>query len=338
MGYIQAIGTAVPPHHLTQEQFSEVYGNLAQSSEIRRKIKFLTAKSAINKRHCIDTDIARLVHLSLDEKLEEYHYEAVNLGYNAIKNNQANEQHKDELTDLITVSCTGMQAPGIEIDLIQKLGLPSDIRRYNINFMGCYASITALRLAKEICSSPGRKVLIVSVELCTLHFQQKFSEDYLLSNSLFADGAASVLVTSEKYSSTVKLIDFESRIIPNSKGEMSWKISPDGFLMTLSSQVPCALKSSLDAKTLFQRNPNQVNWAIHPGGKQIVDGLATTLRLSESDVLHSRAVLREFGNMSSATVLFVLSQMITDQSPKEEIISCAFGPGLTLEACLLQYV
>ena len=339
MSYILDIGTAVPKHAITQEAFSGIYSSMTEDADIQRKIKFLTARSAINKRNCVDPDIKKLVAMSLEEKLATYHSSALELAIEAIKTNPAFDNNKDQITDIIFISCTGMQAPGVEIDLINHFHLPTNIRRYNVNFMGCYAALTGLRMAKDICTTPNRTVLMVSVELCTLHFQNKFIDDYLLSNSIFADGAASVIVSSNNRGARLKLEDFESRLIPNSKNEMSWKISPDGFQMTLSSDVPKSIKTSLDETSLFGKAPSSTGWAIHPGGKQIVDGIKSTLALEESEVAASRKVLLENGNMSSATILFVLKEMLKNKpSDKHELIACAFGPGLTLESALLSYV
>ena len=339
MSFIQHIGTAVPKHSLTQSEFAEIYSSMTEDSDIQRKIKFLTARSAIEKRYCIEPDIKKLLELTLEEKLAAYHTNALELAEEAVTNNPVFSEHNENITDIIFISCTGMQAPGVEIDLIQKLGLSANVRRYNVNFMGCYAALTGLRMAKDICSTPGRSVLMVSVELCTLHFQHQFIDDYLLSNSIFADGAASVIITSEEHKAKYKLEDFESRLLPASKDEMSWKISPSGFLMTLSSDVPKTISKSLTNKQLFDTEANTVGWAIHPGGKQIVDGIKETLGIDETEVTASRKVLLEHGNMSSATILFVLKKMLRDRpSDKEKLIACAFGPGLTLESALLSYV
>lgn len=339
MSYIQHIGTAVPQQFLYQEEFAEIYSSMTEETDIQRKIKFLTARSAIKKRHCVEPNIKKLVNLSLEEKLATYHTNALELAEDAVLDNVAYAEHKGNITDIIFISCTGMQAPGVEIDLIQKLGLSTNIRRYNVNFMGCYAALTGLRMAKDICTTPGRTVLMISVELCTLHFQHQFIDDYLLSNSIFADGAASVIITSEKHNARYHLNDFESRLLPASKDEMSWKISPSGFLMTLSGEVPKTISKSLTEKQLFNKEANSVAWAIHPGGKQIVDGIKGTLNLQEADVISSRKVLSENGNMSSATILFVLKEMMEKKSTdKKELIACAFGPGLTLESALLRYV
>jgi alpha-pyrone synthase len=339
LSYIQHIGAAAPKHSLTQEKFAEIYSSMTEDPDVQRKIKFLTARSAIKKRHCVEPDIKKLIALSLEEKLAKYHSNALALAEEAVHSNLAFKKHKENITDIVFVSCTGMQAPGVEIDLIQKLGLSSTIRRYNVNFMGCYAALTGLRMAKDICATPDRTVLLLSVELCTLHFQHKFADDYLLSNSLFADGAASVIITSEKHNATYMLHDFESRLLPASKDEMSWKISPTGFLMTLSGAVPKTISKSLTQNLLFDKDPQKVGWAIHPGGKQIVDGIKSTLNIDESEVTVSRKVLAEQGNMSSATILFVLKEMLNYKpTNKKEFIACAFGPGLALESALLSYV
>ena len=339
MSFIQHIGTAVPKHSLTQEEFAAIYSSMTEDSDIQRKIKFLTARSAIDKRHCVEPDIKKLIELSLEEKLAAYHNNALELAEETVTKNPSFSKHKENITDIIFVSCTGMQAPGVEIDLIQKLNLSPNVRRYNVNFMGCYAALTGLRMAKDICATPGRTVLMVSVELCTLHFQHQFIDDYLLSNSIFADGAASVIITSEQHNAKYRLEDFESRLLPASKDEMSWKISPSGFLMTLSGEVPKTISKSLSERRLFNKEAKSVGWAIHPGGKQIVDGIKSTLGLDESEVTASRKVLLENGNMSSATILFVLEEMLRNRpSSKDEFIACAFGPGLTLESALISYV
>ena len=339
MSYLLNIGTAVPPDSLSQEEFFDIYSKVISDKSAIRKLKAITQRSNISKRHCIDRDILSLYNLPLQEKLSKYHYEALNLAEKAVKNNPAYESNKNQITDIIFISCTGMQAPGVEIDLIEKLKLSRSIRRYNINFMGCYASITGLRLAHEICAKPNRCVLLVSIELCTLHFQKNHSDDYILSNSLFSDGSASAIISSSDNNSIFQIKDFESRLIPKSKDEMSWKISPTGFLMTLSSDVPQTIKQSLIDKNLFDLSPQDCEWAIHPGGKQIVDGVANILELSNDNVEHSRSILNEFGNMSSATILFVIKALSAKNShTSDKVIACAFGPGLTLESMLLNYV
>ncbi|MBT8327756.1 MAG: type III polyketide synthase [Bacteroidia bacterium] len=339
MGYIIDIGTAVPETFLSQDEFFQIYSAKIEDEDIRRKLRFLIKRSAISKRHCVDPNISALTNLPLEQKLSKYHNSAVSLAKKAIINNPAFEENKDNITDIVFISCTGLQAPGVEIDLIEQLELSSTIKRYNITFMGCYAALTGLRLANEICTSSNRCVLVVSVELCTLHFQNKSNDDYLLSNSLFADGAASAIVKSVNHKAKYKLSDFESRIIPQTKNEMSWKVSPSGFLMTLSSDVPKSIKESLNKKYLFDRNPKLVDWAIHPGGKQIIDGISSILNLEDTDVETSRAILKSYGNMSSATILFVLKKLLDKpESLNNEIIACAFGPGLTLESALLEYV
>jgi predicted naringenin-chalcone synthase len=326
LAYILNIGTAVPNNSLTQDEFYAKYETLIDDDKTRRKLNFLVNRSAISKRHCVDTNLFELTKLSIYEKLNKYHNHAVNLAKQAILANSAFEASKQKITDIITISCTGMQAPGVEIDLINELGLNSSIRRYNINFMGCYAAITGLRLAHEICSKPNRTVLLVSVELCTLHFQAASSDDYLLSNS-------------DKSDAKLQLVDFESRIIPKTKNDMSWKISDTGFLMTLSAAVPSQIQNSLALKSLFNKIPSEVNWAIHPGGKQIVSGIQKLLSLDKEQVEHSFKILKTYGNMSSATILFVLKEMLSNpQNKYKEIVGCAFGPGLTLESMLLEYV
>jgi alpha-pyrone synthase len=338
LAYIQDIGTANPQKSLTQSEFYEIYASLTDDKVLQRKLRFITNRSAIDQRYCVDPNILGLLDLPLEDKLAKYHQNAIELAEQAVRSNPAFTTHQDKFTHLIFVSCTGLQAPGVEIDLIERLQLTDQIKRYNITFMGCYAALTGLRLAQDICKEEGNTVLLVSVELCTLHFQNRFDDDYLLSNSLFADGAASVVVTSTPQSARLKVKDSLSRLLKASKKEMSWKISPTGFQMTLSSKVPNSIAESITKEPLFHKNTQEVNWLIHPGGKQIIDGIQNVNKLLFKETEVSRKILRKYGNMSSSTILFVMKEYMHGRDKKNEAIACAFGPGLTLEALLLENV
>ncbi len=252
------------------------------------------------------------------------------------------------ITHLITVSCTGMYAPGLDIDLVNALGLPTTVQRTAINFMGCYGAFNGLKAADAIVRAyPEARVLVVAVELCTIHFQKKSEDDFLLSNALFADGAAAALVESRPRPDgpSLQMRQFFCDLYPDGAPDMAWHVAEFGFEMTLSSYIPKLVKRGIGQ--LVERLLHQAGldreavslYAMHPGGKAILEAIEQALNLTPADNRHAYAVLREYGNMSSATVLFVLEKLLSQLTPADtgrSVLSCAFGPGLTLEAAVLE--
>ena len=329
MAYLTHIATAVPKYEVEQTEFAQFYSSLSNEKDVQRKIKFLALKSGIDTRHTVMEDLSLLFELSLQQKMNLYHKCAKELVFEALNKSDFADQLKD-VTDVILVSCTGMSAPGLEFDVIKEFGLSEKVKRHNIHFMGCYAGITALRQAKLICSNPEAKVLIIDVELCTLHFQKNFENDYLLSNLLFSDGCAVALVESKEHKG-LKINDFDSIFVENTEDEMSWKISDLGFLMTLDAKVPESLKETMKRTPLSEA----ADLAMHPGGVQI---LKVGQEVYKKELKPSYDVLRNFGNMSSATIYFILETMLPSNQDKNEILAMAFGPGLTLETARLSHV
>jgi len=243
-------------------------------------------------------------------------------------------ENAESLTHLILVSCTGMVAPGVELQLMEKLGLGDDVERYCIHFMGCYAAFTGLKLADKIVrAEPEAKVLVVSVELCTLHFQKEYSDDNILANSLFGDGAAAALVMNSEKGLLIN--SYLSQVLREGERDMAWGIGDFGFEMKLSKYIPALLdKGITELKEAFEKKfrlSKIQNFAIHPGGKQILQKVQEAFSLPPEINFHASEVLRQFGNMSSATILFVLDRMMKDSNVEGEILSMGFGPGLTLE-------
>jgi predicted naringenin-chalcone synthase len=281
--------------------------------------------------------------------MKVYKSEALNLSKRAIADciDQADGATLHEITHLITISCTGMYAPGLDIELIHELGLRSDTKRTAINFMGCYAAINGLKIADAICrADASARVLMVAVELCTIHFQKEATDDNLFANALFADGAAAVLIESApRRGLSLSMEKFVCELDDNSSDDMAWAIGNYGFEMKLSAYVPRVIQSGirqLSASLLDNLRKEKIEidyYAIHPGGKKIVDVIEAELQLAPEDTSHSREVLRNYGNMSSPTVLFVLRQImnkLTIAENHKHIMSFAFGPGLTLEGALLE--
>jgi predicted naringenin-chalcone synthase len=270
-----------------------------------------------------------------------YKKEALGLSIEAINNCVEDKVSLSEITHLITVSCTGMYAPGLDIDLVNQTKIPTDVERTSINFMGCYAAFSALKLANHICNGTKANVLIVCTELCSLHFQKGKSEDNFLANALFGDGSAAVLVQSEPAAIALQLDSFISNLLPNAQNEMAWAIGDFGFEMKLSAYVPEAIKTGIKPliESIRKRTDNQQIdfYAIHPGGKKILSVVENALDISKDENLHSHSVLRDFGNMSSPTILFVMKQIMDELSQEDKnksLLSFGFGPGLTLESMI----
>jgi len=258
-----------------------------------------------------------------------------------------------QITHLITVSCTGLSAPGLDIDIVQSLKLNSNINRTSVNFMGCYAAIHALKQADYICKSePNAIVMIVCVELCTVHFQKIDDLDNTVANLLFGDGCAATLVVSDDVAAEHKfkglaLRKFHSQIELNGKRDMTWQLSSTGFLMSLSSYIPELIEKGFiklfedSIDKLQVKKQDIAHWAIHPGGRKILEVIQKELELCPCELESSFKILKEYGNMSSPTILFVLKDILdnkVDARKKELTYGVAFGPGLTMESVILENV
>ena len=239
-----------------------------------------------------------------------------------------------EVTHVVVASCTGFTAPGLDQVLARRLGLAPTVERVVIGFMGCYAGVTALRTAGHLVrSDPSARVLVVSVELCTLHLQPTDRLESLLAMGQFADGAAAALITAE--GPGLALGEGLSMTLEDSHELITWTIGDTGFAMELSGEVPNRLAAALGedevARTVTGgKSIDAIEaWAIHPGGKSIVDAVERGLALPAEKVAASRGVLQDFGNMSSATVMFVLQRLMAEQPATG--VALAFGPGLAME-------
>ncbi|MGV3640029.1 MAG: type III polyketide synthase [Adhaeribacter sp.] len=362
--YICAIGTANPALSLPQMQIAAFMARALEfdAGETRR-LQALYRSSGIARRHTVLEDYGRETgHFtffpntaglepfpSVKPRMAQYKKHALNLSLGAIRDclQQVPEVEPRSLTHLITVSCTGMYAPGLDIELLEALDLPTSLQRTAINFMGCYAAFNGLKAADAFCKAdPGARVLVVCTEICTIHFQKSRQTDHLVSNALFGDGAAAVLVQAQPASQPCLRMDsFHCDLVPDGKKDMAWHISDFGFEMTLSSYVPEMIRQGIRQLTqnllrqLSVALPDIRLFAIHPGGRRILECIERELGLSSHDNRYAYQVLQQFGNMSSATVLFVLKALLAALEPDqhgEPVLSFAFGPGLTLESMLLQ--
>ncbi|MGI3779452.1 MAG: type III polyketide synthase, partial [Janthinobacterium lividum] len=256
----------------------------------------------------------------------------------------ASDLAPEDVTHVVTVSCTGFFAPGPDYLLVRQLGLPITTQRFHLGFMGCYGAFPALRLAHAVCrADPDAVVLAVCAELCSLHLHVGDDLDTILSSSLFADGAAAAVVTGRAPAhgrETVTLDSLGTTLSDDGEADMAWTIGDLGFDMVLSRYVPRILGSSLPAalpSLLGVVSPAEVDrWAIHPGGRSVLDQVQAALGLADAHLAASRDVLRRYGNMSSSTVLFVLAELLREPTARpEQVAALAFGPGLTVESALL---
>lgn len=252
----------------------------------------------------------------------------------------------EDVTHVITASCTGFVAPGPDLAVVRALGLAPSTERYHLGFMGCYAAFPALRMARAFCrADPDAVVLVAAVELCTLHLQPSCELDALVAASVFADGGAATVVSARRPALCRgwRVEGFTTGVAPEGAGDMAWTIGDTGFEMVLSSYVPkiVGARASEVVDPLLARaglTAQQIRrWAVHPGGRAILDRVEAGLALPPEALQASRRVLSRYGNMSSATVLFVLEHMLEeDLGPDEPVVAMAFGPGLTVDAGVLR--
>lgn len=354
MANIISIGTAVPNFKHAQNDIlhfmQKAYG-LDETD--KRKLAYLYHQSSINSRFSVIEDFGNAEgdwsfipntpgasFPCLDTRMKKYAVESLPLSVSAIEKCINGKIDAADITHLITVSCTGMSAPGLDLQIFEALELSPSVFRTSINFMGCYAAIHALKMAKMICdSTPGSNVVIVSTELCTLHFQKDFTIDNAASSLLFADGSAAVLVSNNSFAGqSLALKSFYSQVALKGKGDMSWQISNKGFLMTLSSYIPQLIQEDIAALVNGALENGKLtvkditHWCLHPGGKKILDVIQKQMQLCDCHLSYSRNVLANYGNMSSASILFVLKDMLENMNEAPaNVFGVAFGPGLTME-------
>jgi len=246
-----------------------------------------------------------------------------------------------EIQQLVTVSCTGFFAPGLDMMLIEKLGLPNTAERAHIGFMGCHGAVNGLNVAKSLVhQTPGKRVLLCCVELCTLHFQHGLDPQDAVANALFADGAAAVVGESGDTNTQIPTLRAcQSFKLNHSSEMMQWHIGNHGFRMRLDPSVPRRVKAeAFDAISpwlkQFDLTPSDIGgWLIHPGGPKVIDAIESVFELDPSHTVASRQVLNRFGNMSSPTVLFIIDRLQKTNTPGPWLM-LAFGPGLVIEAAL----
>lgn len=362
--WIHRIETTVPGFSFSQEQASLKMQEWHKDERTRRIIRVLYRQSGIAKRHSVIADFdgndAGSFFKTGADGLPQGPGTAARNGIFARESRSMSVAlatkvvdrcpgiGPGDITHVITASCTGFYNPGPDYYIVRDLGMPHGTQRYHLGFMGCYAAFPALRMAAQFCKArPGAVVLVMCLELCSLHLQMNEKEDCLLANSLFSDGAGAAIVSAREPvagQGAFLVGDFHSTLVPGGEGDMAWSIGDSGFDIALSTYVPKIIganirkfiEPSLAASGLAPADVE--TWAVHPGGRSIIDQVQSTLDLGPEQVRASREVLRDYGNMSSASILFVLRNILDGPSRgcPEKVCAMAFGPGLTVEMALLE--
>jgi len=362
--YISHIETAVPPHAYPQDFAREKMMSWVGGDREHRLIQRVYKNSGIETRYSVLGDFfedkpenlfrmgadGRPVEPGTRERNDRYAAESRKLAVDVARRIISGEVPVNEITHVITASCTGFANPGADYFIVRELGLNHSVARFALGFMGCYASIPALRMARDVClADPSAVVLVVSVELCTLHLHFEDGIDSLLANAIFADGAAAAVVSARPPGAgqpALRMDGFASAIIPEGEKDMAWRIGNKGFEIALSTYVPDLIGANIKSLLLpilaagGLALPDIGVWAIHPGGKAILDKVRKELVLRPEQIEASLEILRRYGNMSSATILFVLKELMKESPApanreSNRICALAFGPGLTVESALL---
>jgi alpha-pyrone synthase len=341
--YLNRIATAVPEHDvhgsfvafaekmLADPRLRSIFRRMASRSEIAHRYSFLDPNGPGQYSSHDAYEFYQLGDFpTTSKRMGLFEQTAPVLMRKAVDRLSLSEEERVGITHVLVTSCTGLYAPGLDFQIVEHLGLSPDVERTMIGFMGCYAAINALKLARHIVrSEPKAGVLILNLELCTLHFQETQNLEQILSFLVFADGAAASLITAREQG--FALDSFKAVIVPETGELITWKIGGLGFDMLLSGQVPAALSRALQNGELMAERNDIDLWAVHPGGRSILDAVEQGLELPQDALSASREVLSCFGNMSSATVMFVLEKMMQRAHAGQRGCAMSFGPGLTAE-------
>ncbi|HLY29986.1 MAG TPA: type III polyketide synthase [Ktedonobacterales bacterium] len=356
---ILGIAAAHPPFHYQQEEtLATVQAYLLgpgwrEKPELAARGQALArdfAAAQVERRQCaINVSEFYQGRRSTGERMALYREVACELGETALRSALTNcdpVRAADDITDLFVVSCTGYTAPGLDVLLARDVGLPRDIRRTNIGHMGCFGAMVGLRQGLATARAyPGATVAMLSVEICSLHLMPSENPEVLTSFSLFGDAAAALVIGHDSQATGPEIVGVHCAADFSAADQMSWTITDEGFVMSLSPRVPVTLRRNIRGVmdgllTPHGLRPDDIShWLVHPGGPSILTVIQRQLELSDDQMALSWQVLRDHGNCSSATVLLILEALLQSGRPRrgEWGVMMAFGPGLTLETCLLRF-
>ncbi|KKO50915.1 type III polyketide synthase [Paenibacillus sp. DMB20] len=359
---ILGIGTALPVHSIPQSDVAELLvSSLKDQPDLARFARRIFRSCGVETRYTCEpsylgtSEECRYLPSgdpsnipTTEERMSTYKREALPLGIEAAEKAMKDAGISPEnITHLITVSCTGQYLPGLDVMLIRHLGLSPRMNRIPLIFQGCAAGLKAIQMARDmVLGSPGANVLVVCVELCSLHFQPAKEKEALFASSFFGDGASSCVIgnAGEHHADILQLGTGCSVLLPDSAEDMTWEVGNTGFDLYLSPRIPKLLGTHLgpELELLLAGDDLPELWAIHPGGRGIVDSVQNVLNLRDEQTKYSREILKNAGNLSSVTIMFVLNAMRCElrsmDSASKEGVAMAFGPGLTAELMRFRYV
>lgn len=346
--FINRIATATPPHDI-HDVFLR-FGQLMLEKDKRRLALFnrMAERSGIAHRYSflkpdpggevIDADrfYRQGAFPDTAARMKKFEACAPDLAVATAEKLLAGED-RGRITHVVVTGCTGFAAPGIDLALVERCGLKPSVERTMVGFMGCYAAINALKLARHIVrSEPGARVLALNLELCTLHLHETDELEEILSFLLFADGCAAALVSADPVGAEIN--SFRAALVPGTKELIRWHIRNQGFDMVLSGAVPGAIRSALtNSRDDILGGANDIElWAVHPGGRTVLDAVEQAFALEPAALAASRSVLNDYGNMSSGTVMFVLDRIMRDARKGQRGCAMSFGPGLVAESMMFR--
>jgi alpha-pyrone synthase len=348
--YINRIASAVPDDDV-HDAFVAFADQMLEDPRVQPVFRRMAARSGIKRRFSVLSPNAANTEFTVNahefytrgsfpdtaKRMEIFERFAPRLAHRTLDKLRLTETERRGITHVLVTSCTGLYAPGLDFDILDHLGLDTSVERTVIGFMGCYAAINGLKQARHIVrSEPDAKVLLVNLELCTLHLQETQELEQVLSFLVFGDGCAASLISAEPEGFAMD--SFRSVLIPETRELITWRIRGVGFDMLLSGKVPGEIGKALAVsgeEVLGQQKPEDITlWGVHPGGKSVLDAVERGLGLREDALAASREVLHCFGNMSSATVMFVLEKLMQKAKPGDKGCAMSFGPGLTAETML----
>jgi alpha-pyrone synthase len=352
--YLNRIATATPPHDM-HPAFAAFAATLLPEGTRRNLFRRMTRLAAIDHRYTFVHPVPTENGVWKDAegfyvpgnfpstacRMQAFERFAPRLAHCALDRLALTQEERRGITHVIVTCCTGLYAPGLDYEVVEHLNLNPSVERTFIGFMGCYAAINAMKAARHIIrSEPDAKIVLLSLELCSLHMQETDNLEQLLAFMVFADGCAAYLVTAQPVG--FALDSFLAVNLAGTNHLITWRIGEQGFDMQLSGQVPGELRGALDAAgTRITQGivPSAIDlWAIHPGGRTILDAAEQGLALPADALADSRTILREFGNMSSASVVFVLERLMRRARPGQTGCAMSFGPGVTAETMLFHAV
>jgi len=352
VAYVNRIATAVPQHDVHEVFCQFVQDNFEHDARKAALFRRMVQFAGIEHRYsCLGpSDLpdggrndsapfyARGAFPATAARMRRFEQYAPELAQTAVDRLNLGAD-RDRVTHLLITCCTGFSAPGLDLEIIERCRLRSSVERTMIGFMGCYAAINALKLSRHIVrSDPSARVLIINLELCTLHMKEHGNIEQMLSFLLFGDGCAACLVSAEPIGAA--LDRFCAVLVPDTRELIAWNIRDFGFDMILSGRVPSAIHDVLrghSKEILDGAHARAIGlWAVHPGGRTVLDAVERAFGLAPAALTASREVLRRYGNMSSATVIFVIEKLLRSGLRGRTGCAMSFGPGLIAETMLFR--